>query len=179
MLHRTVIAALWVTLFLNSSLLYAAGARSILLIEGGKTTAQQDEWEATDTGLKIGSGFKITDNAGVEIFWAGYGNATDSINNNTVDVKASSRAVAAQFAYSVPIGGYIDLLGKIGFAIWKTEINIGGLPATDDDGIDAMASLGAEFRFTQNVGVRVDWDYSQFDKTDISMLSAGAIFYFD
>lgn len=178
MVNRRVLAAVWITLIFNSPLLFAQGARAIVIVEAGETTAEQDEWQATDTGLKLGSGFKVNDNAGVEIFWVGYGEATDSINN-TIDVKVDARAVTAQFAYSVPIGGNFDLMAKIGFAIWKTKINIQNLPTIEDDGVDAIASLGAEFRFTQNFGVRVDWDYSQFDKTDISMLSAGAIFYFD
>jgi hypothetical protein len=178
MIQRRLTAVILLILFLQSPLLLAQGARGVVFVSGGESSTEQDQWDGTDTGLKLGTGIKISDTAGVEFYWIGFGKATDTINNTTT-VEGEAKALSGQFVYRVPVGGSFDLFAKLGIAFWQTDIKMEGSPKLEDDGKDPIFTLGAEFRFTHSIGARIEWDYAEFEDTELTLVTAGAVFYMD
>ena len=156
---------------------YAESARGIVFFSGGQTTAEQDEFNGTATSFKLGSGFQATQNSSVEIYWTSYGEAVEKIAG--VDFKAEAFSMALQYAYHYPLAGNISLLAKGGFALWKTHYGFVGYQKESDDGIDPIITVGSQFNLGSDWAIRVEWEYAEFDDTDVSLISAGFLSYFD
>ncbi len=69
-----------------------------------------------------------------------------------------SRTLALAAKYSHPLGGGMDLFGKLGIA--HTSANTDSLAATDVDGGQGLIAVGAEYRIPMKVQLSVLIDYS-------------------
>jgi opacity protein-like surface antigen len=69
-----------------------------------------------------------------------------------------SRTLALAAKYSHPLGGGMDLFGKLGIAHTSAETDSSA--ATDVDGAQGLLAVGAEFRIPMKVQLSVVIDYS-------------------
>ena len=158
-------------------LVHADGARGIVVVGAGQTTADQDDFSGNATAFRLGSGFQATKSSSIEIYWTSYGEAEDQVAG--ADFKAEAFSMVLQYGYHYPLGAGIDLLAKVGFALWKTNYGFAGFSKVQDDGTDPVVALGTEIDIGGDWAVRVEWEYAQFDDTDVSLVSAGLLSYFD
>ena len=176
MLHR-VSVGLMLLLLANVQLAHADGARGIVFISGGQTTAEQDEFSGTATAVKFGSGFQATNSSSLEIYWTSYGEAKEKVAG--ADFRAEAFSLALLYGYHYPLGAGVDLLAKAGAVLWKTNYGFVGFPKDQDQGVDLIVAAGTEIDIGGDWAFRVEWEYSEFDQTDVSLISAGVISYFD
>ena len=160
----------------------AAESRGIFYIGGGEASAEQDEFDATDSVFKIGSGFQVTENSSIEIYWARFEEATDTVNIAGLgesEVVEKANSIAFQYAHFLSLGGYLDLIAKAGLVFWKTETGVVGSSKVDDDGVDFIVGAGVQVNLNTDWALRAEWELTQFDDTDINLVSAGIVHYFD
>lgn len=168
-------------LFIGHLSVAAAESRAVVFASGGETTAKWADFNGNDTAFKVGSGFKVTENSGIEIYWVAYGEATDSVDLGfgQTDIRAEAHSIAFQYLHYIPLAGSFDVFAKIGMAFWKTEYDVVGSSKVKDDGYDLIVGAGLDFEVVQDWALRAEWEYSEFDDIEVSLVSAGFAHYFD
>lgn len=137
-----------------------------------------------DTAGKLFAGYQFTPIWGVETFYTDLGEAkakgTISGNPATAKFDADGFGVAATATWN--INEQFSVFGKLGVLRWDVEgkASIANLSATDDDnGTDVMFGIGAGYSFTENLGVRVEWErFNDVADADIDLLSGGIVYSF-
>jgi OOP family OmpA-OmpF porin len=142
----------------------------------------------TDTGFKIGGGYMFHKNIGIEAAYLDLGKATATAPGNaSAEAKASGISIVA--LGSLPVGDKFAILGRLGFinATVKVSGQAPGLGSFSDSSTDMKMTwgIGGQFNFTQNLGVRLDYDsYNKLgdeDKTGestVDMISLGVVYKF-
>lgn len=143
----------------------------------------------TDTGWKLFGGFQFTPNWGVEAFYADLGEA--SVSGTVLGLPAAEKVSVDGFGIAGtatwPIGDRFGVFGKLGVFRWSLDdrATLGGVSfALDDNGTDLMAGLGARYAFTEQFGVRLEWERffnvgnSNTGDSDIDLFTVGATFSF-
>jgi len=164
-----------------ASIAYAE-AEAVFVISGGEAEIENNGYSGTDTAVKIGSGFRVTDTSGIEIYWAKYGEPEKTVNISGLgnrDVSAAIFSLAFQYVRYIPVGNSFDLLGRIGLAFWKSDMKISSVGTFDDDGIDLIVGVGAQTDLSRDWSLRAEWEYSEFEDFKVSFLSVGFAHYFD
>lgn len=164
-----------------SSAAYAE-AEAVFLLSGGESTFERGSFSGTGTTLKIGSGFRVTESSGIEIFWSNYGEMKDTVNLpglGNSEMIAEANSLAFQYAHFFPMADSFDLLARLGFAFWKSEIGVAGSTKFNDDGINLILGVGAEVKVLEDWSLRVEWEYTEFRNYEVSFLSAGIAHYFE
>jgi len=172
---------LGICLFSLTSIAYAE-AEAVFVASGGEVDIKKDAFGGTDTAIKLGSGFKVTKNSGIEIYWARYGEPVKTVNLAGLGDRESSTqlfSLAFQYVHYVPVGNSFDILARFGVAFWKSEVGIAGAGKFRDDGMDLIGGIGVESAFAEDWGLRVEWEYSQLHNFRVSFLSAGVVHYFE
>jgi opacity protein-like surface antigen len=100
-----------------------------------------------------------------------------------VDIEASTSisAFVLQGVGSYPLNDEFDVLGRVGFAKWSSEAQaripeVQFKQSDDDDGFDLIYGLGAAYKFSPQMSVRVEWERSEFDDLKVNMYSAGVTY---
>ena len=138
---------------------------------GGPGISCDDE----DTGLKIFGGFKFNPNFAVEASWVDLGEVSASSPLGSASVEVDGFGVAA--VGMIPINPQFSVLLKVGAYMW--DASGGGLASgSSDDGTDVMFGAGVGWSFTNNFGVRAEWERFDIDGDDIDFLSVGAQYNF-
>ena len=175
-------------LYLISMLLFGfstfalAEAKGVFLLSGGEAEVEKDAFSGSDTSLKIGSGFRVNENSGIEIYWATYGAPEDVVTFpglGSLDVEVKVHSLAFQYVHFVPVAGSVDLLARLGFAFWKSEFDIHNTGTFNDDGIGVVAGLGAEVDLIKDWALRLEFEYSVLDNFEVGFASVGVAHYFD
>jgi opacity protein-like surface antigen len=159
-----------------------AEAEAVFLISGGEADIEKDAFGGTDTGFKIGSGFKVTENSGIEIYWAKYGKPKKTVNIPVLGATETSTelySLAFQYAHFFPLTDSVDLLGRFGMAFWKSEVGIAGAGKFDDDGIGLAIGIGAQIYLVEDWALRTEWEYSELDNFNVNFISVGFAHYFE
>jgi long-chain fatty acid transport protein len=147
----------------------------------------QSSADSTDTGYKVYVGYQFTDYLALE---GGYTQLNDFIAHGAGTAPQLSRlhqemGSAVGFLSAVgtlPLTKSFSVFGKAGFDSWKTATKTiivnsatGDFARTDvaDRGADPFYGVGASYSFTDNLGVR--WEYERYGLGDqkIDYLSAG------
>lgn len=159
-----------------------AEAEAVFLISGGEADVEKDAFGGTDTGFKIGSGFKVTESSGIEIYWAKYGEAEKTVNIaglGSRDTSTEIFSLAFQYAHFFPVADSFDLLGRFGLAFWKSEVGIAGSGRFGDDGIGLVGGVGVQVNLVEDWALRVEWEYSQLHNFNVNFMSVGFAHYFE
>ena len=159
-----------------------AEAEAVFLLSGGESTFERGSFSGTDTALKIGSGFRVTENSGIEIYWASYSEMKDTANVSGLgnrEIIAKANSLAFQYIHFFPVTNAFDLLARGGIDFWKSEIGIAGSGNFNDDGISLVLGVGAEVDLIEDWSLRVEWEYTEFRNYEVSFLSAGIAYYFE
>ncbi len=148
-----------------------------------------------DVGVKFFWGYNLSENFGVELFYANYGETSfEGIADGSGDLWQGEGEFAA-FGYTknsgygfaaiakVPVGRYLDIFGKAGMYRWSTRLNgtdAAGSFSVSDSGSDMLFGGGAGFNITDRSSLRLEWErYIKIaDVYDVDMLSLGFIHKF-
>ena len=159
-----------------------AEAEGVFFFGAGEAEVEKNQFAGSDTAYKVGTGFRVTDTSGIEIYWSKYGAPEDTltfpgIGNRNVIVELHS--VAFQYVRYIPVAGSVDILGRIGLAAWVSEYDIDNTATFDDDGIDWIIGAGAQAEVMEDWALRVEWEYTELRHFEVSFLSVGLAHYFD
>jgi OOP family OmpA-OmpF porin len=187
-------------------LLEVFGSELGIVAFNGTVSASSDD---KDTGWKIYGGYQFTDNLAIEASYLNYGEATaksvatgsfltspPAIFNGTLFFGAEGEASAFTLdgVGRVGVARWLDLFVKAG--IYRAEIDIkltGGISdgntgvqaseSFSDDSTGVHIGLGADFKLTEHVLIRAEWErLSDVDiddgETDIDMISLSAAYRF-
>lgn len=148
----------------------------------------RDDFEGDDTGHKFILGYRIIDWVAVELNYSNYGKAEDRVFGFTVQNEFSALSLSA--LGMLPLGDF-DLFGRAGIANVEGDFRIVNLPggSGSDDNVEPMFGVGAQYRPTPNLALRVEWEFIQlgFDDDDdderdgddwLDMLSLGVTYKF-
>ncbi|MCP4661288.1 MAG: outer membrane beta-barrel protein [bacterium] len=148
---------------------------------------------AEDRVVKFFGGLHLGDHLGVELAYHDFGaqNCCSSIlssPNFGFDINVDGYSAA--FVARLPVRRFA-FFGKLGYLFWDADGRLYRMwpPRTDPysaDGSAPMAGAGTEFSVTNHLGVRLEWEYFDFDDAapyeavyeEISMLSAGIQYRF-
>jgi OmpA-OmpF porin, OOP family len=159
----------------------------------GSVTSVDDK----DTAFRIYGGYRILENLAVEVAYVDYGafksNSTIvSGGFGTATGKWSGYHLSGSAVGILPVGQNLLLFGKAGLGYWNLDFDFtasgpgGTLTASDSDsGISPLLGIGAVLNFTQNFGIRAEWerhlnigDDNTTGESDIDILSLGLQFSF-
>ncbi len=156
--------------------------------------------DESDSGFKLFYGFNVKPQFAVEYHFADFGEATlKGDNNDTFDFRGSTVTVQVN-DYTVNIDGksfgaagvfkFVESgtfvhYAKLGIHRWTADIT-GSVPigsatisaSASDDGFDVFYGLGADINVSDSFAVRVEYELYDFDVTDLTLVSVGAVFKF-
>ena len=129
-----------------------------------------------DTGWKIFGGYNLSRNLGFEASWADLGEV--SVSGGGVWATAESDAIAFSVKGMLPLNEQFGVFGKIGLAFWDYEEDSNLFGPWSDDGTGLMFGIGAEYAFSNQFGVRGEWERFDIEDEDVDLLSIGAVIKF-
>lgn len=159
---------------------------------GGISSSEDD----TDTGYKLYVGYQLNPHFGVELGYVDLGEwsydaSFTSPAPGTARGTAEVRGVTLGLVGRVPVGERFAVLGRLGVIKPKLDVDAsvqsGGLSASGSETSRNLRfnwGLGAQYDFTQTVGVRLEWE--RFDnlgnddtgRGDVDLWSLGAVLRF-
>ena len=119
--------------------------------------------KTSDTGFKIYGGYQFSKNWAVEAEYVNFGQYKETEPAAHSIVKASGFGVSA--VGTLPLSDQFALFGKLGVLAKSTDTNdynATGNSVYSQSKITAAAllGLGAEYRFTQNLALRAEYEYA-------------------
>ncbi len=171
------------------SAMFAAPAMAA--VPGGYVALDLQNWSATNTGgagnpgmgLRVGGGYRFTENWGVEVNYAQSGYSSNFAGGGNYKVSAIQLAATGTY----PINPMFDVFAKVGVTNDKLSFSS---PAACPAGAtcnktDLMFGVGAQYNINQQWGVRLMWeDLGKATKSlpggdiGVSTLSLGAVYAF-
>ncbi len=155
--------------------LYIGGSVGQMEAEG--TCPAGTSCDLKDTGWKLFGGYRFTRHLAAEGTYARWGEINLSTGGVSVTGELESIGVAALGI--LPLGQSFELFGKIGFLSTDQKfratgpgINVSGF----EDGNEGHYGVGAVFKATSNLGVRLEWE--QLSKSDVTFFSLGLQYRF-
>lgn len=149
-----------------ASLLTAAAAHAQFTVGGsvGQSRYKGDSvgglsTDRSDQGGKVYGGYQFTPNFGLEVGHAKLGN----FQSDAGEVKGSGTFVDA--VGTMPLGGNFSLLGRVGAFNGKLENSFAG---DSDKGTNVKVGAGVQYDFSNNLGLRGEWERYRFDATGSS-----------
>ncbi len=151
----------------------------------------------TDTGWKLFGGYNFSPNFAVEGSYADLGEL--SIKSRvtspvaaTVNTSWEAKTWTLSVVGILPLGYNFDVFGKVGMHYWDADLSAtatsgaSAASASDDDnGTDLMYGIGADYNFTNNFALRVEWELYQnigddnsTGESDVDLWSAGVQYSF-
>lgn len=153
------------------------------------TTSLDDE----DFGFKIHAGYRINPYFAVEGGYVDLGEIkADSVvsggNPGTINSTLDNDGFFLGALGGYPISDEFFAYAKAGLIFWDGEaesranlVSGSSRASSSDDGTDFAFGLGASYRFSEQVGVRVDWDRYQLGgdvDADVDLFSLGIQLHF-
>lgn len=143
----------------------------------------------TDTGWKIFAGYEFNQYLSLE---GGYADLGESDADTIVlGIPVSADAEITGFFLSGiaswPINDSFSVFGKLGAIYWdvETDADGGGISVSEDEnGTDLMFGVGAQYDFTDNIGIRAEWERfndvgdSDTGESDIDLISGSLVYRF-
>jgi OmpA-OmpF porin, OOP family len=129
-----------------------------------------------DTSWKIFGGWEMNSNIAFEAAWVDFGEISGSVDGSAVSAEADGWTLAAKGI--LPLNEQFGVFGKFGMIMWDFKGG-GAASGINDDGTDLMYGLGAQYMFTDQLGVVGEWEWYDIDNgNDIDLFSIGALFKF-
>lgn len=145
----------------------------------------------SDTAMRIFGGYKLNPNVAFEVGYADLGKATAS--GVVLGIPASAEWKATVWDFSavgmLPLDPKFSLLGRIGLTSWSVDLSVNaaglGGGSTSSSGTDLTYGLGVQYDFTNQVGLRGEWqtyssigDDNSTGQSDVDVISASVLFRF-
>jgi OOP family OmpA-OmpF porin len=128
----------------------------------GAEVGQTDVGDEDDTGFKFLGGYQFHRNIAAEL---GYGLLFDK---SGVEVTSLEALAVGMF----PLANNFSLLGKLGFAMLEADG-----PGGSEDETELTWAIGAQYDFTRNLGVRLQFQRYETDDS-VDFLNVGVIWRF-
>lgn len=123
-----------------------------------------------DTGFKIFGGYHVNQWLDGEI---GYVDLGKFENGGELEVNGFEASVLGR----VPINPEASVFGRVGMFAWDTSGD--DLAFADDTGTDPLIGFGADYRFSDMLGVRAEYErFYEVDEADIDLFSLGVVYDF-
>lgn len=176
-MKKVLIASLLSSLFAAPAFAMAPGPYIALDINSTSVT-NTGPLGNPGTGFRIGAGYRITPNLGVE---ANYGETGSSNSVAGMSYKVSAFQLAAIGIY--PVNDQIDVFARLGASANKVTPSGYSLPSTNKT--DLLVGVGGQYHFNQNWGVRLM--YESYGKatsgnpggdSSVSAVSLGGVYAF-
>ena len=141
---------------------------------GQMTTDVDDVWgsnynfDESDTGFKIFGGYKFFEWLGVEGAYidGGEPSVKKSYPGESESLEIGVNTLVASAIFALPIGEKFELFIKPGWAYWDSQTTYRysststSFKVSDDDGGAAFfIGAGGSFNFTENLGMRVEYEW--------------------
>ncbi len=164
------------------SALFAAPA--FAAVPGGYVALDLQNWSATNTGafgnpgvgLRIGGGYRFTENWGVEANYAQSGKSSSVLG---ADYKFTALQLAATGTY--PINPQFDVYAKLGVSANKFDLT----GASNNSKTSLLYGVGGQYNINQQWGVRLEYenlgDTTNFpagNQVSASTISIGGVYAF-
>ena len=130
-----------------------------------------------DTGFKIFAGYQVNRNFAIEGSYVDYGEFTARATvppGVLVTGSADATAFGVAGLGILPVSDRFSLFGKVGLLMTDIGATVSGGGVTvseSDDETGLQFGVGVLFNFTNNIGIRAEWERN--DEAEIDMLSAG------
>ncbi len=166
------------------SALFAAPAMAA--VPGAYAALDVQSWSATNTGalgnpgvgLRIGGGYRFTQNWGVEVNYAQSGSSSST---GGLSYKASAFQVAATGTY--PINPMFDVFAKLGVS--ANKLTSSGYTCSNCSKTSVMFGVGGQYNINQQIGVRLQYEalgnatnYPAGNQVALSTISLGVVYAF-
>lgn len=141
----------------------------------GQSDINEYNYETADS-FKVFGGTR-SDNLGFEAAYIDMGQFDISGQNGTGSIDVNGFELSA-VGY-LPLSDNLDLMAKFGLFAWNVDAMVNNSSYGSDDGIDPTIGVGAQFKITDNMAVRAEYQVvTDVSGGDIDMLSAGLSFNF-
>lgn len=128
------------------------------------------------TGFEVFGGYEFNQNIAFEASYVDLGEAGDGAAPQWV---LSSDTLTLGVVGKFPVGEQIELVGKLGYHFWDTELSEDGFGLLgENDGSDIFYSVGANYKLTQEVSIGGRYNIYDTDAADISFLSVNVQYNF-
>lgn len=130
----------------------------------GQSFVDESNYDDEDTAFSVFGGYQFNRYFGLEAGYADFGE---------LEPKGAGRALEANSAYltavgTVPFTDKFSGYAKAGFHRWDLDTAIPALTSTrDDSGSDPTYGLGLQYRFSDKVALRTE--YNRFEVEDIDL----------
>jgi OmpA-OmpF porin, OOP family len=144
-----------------------------------------------DTAWRIFGGYQFHKNFALELGYADLGKAHGSgvVLGTPISVDVKAKAWDLVAVGILPVMEQLSLHGKLGFARWDVDASANatgiGSASASDNGTDLTYGVGAQYDFTKQVGMRLEWqqykdvgDDNTTGKSDVDVISASVLFKF-
>ncbi|MGL6291736.1 MAG: porin family protein [Silanimonas sp.] len=111
-----------------------------------------------DTGFAVYGGYRFNDYFGVEAQWL------DGAKIAAPGTELDVRSVGAYAVGYLPVSDQFDLFAKAGWQRWDTDAR--STFVGEDSGTDLGYGLGAQYRFTDQLGLRGEWQRIELEDTE-------------
>lgn len=153
------------------------------------------KFDDSGTTWKILGGYQFMKYFGAELEYIDAGDAEDRWRESAggysaeVDASIGFSGFNASAVGILPLGEKFNVFGKLGFIMWDADFEVSGSvvgPDIDedfrdrgtDDGTDLSWGIGAGFNFTENLGVRLEYQSFEISDTDAALLSGSVLWMF-
>ena len=133
-----------------------------------KETSEGITFKGNDFAWAVWGGYMFNDNFGIEAGWADWGKPDDTIEGVKAAIDASGYQVVLLGV--LPVNDNIDLLGKVGVAMWESEYFIESVSIGEDDGNDLALGIGARWNTESGLGIRAEFEWYDIPDTDRAWL---------
>jgi len=136
----------------------------------------------TDTTWKLFGGYQFNRNLAAELGYSDFGKVKASAGTLTDEVKATAWELVGIGA--LPVADRFSVYGKLGLYHAETKETTNFVGNFKDTNNDLTFGFGARYDFTQNVGVRAEWQRykdvggSSVGKDDFDVISVGVVWRF-
>lgn len=140
--------------------------------------AESVRLSTTETSYKGFVGYSFTKFWGLEASYTKLGSPSSTVDG--VDIEADLDGFTGYLDGFLPVSPRVFLFGKIGYAAWDVEARFtenGETEQTSPDGNGFAWGIGAAYRFTSSVAVRVEYETLSFDD-DLKFATIGVQYEF-
>ena len=148
-------------------------------------------FDGSDTAFKVLGGYKFMKYLAAELEYIDAGDAEDKWSE---DFKGITEELKLTIGFSgfnasavgiLPIGEKFNVFGKLGFIMWdadfRAKYSYGSFEDSDSDsdsGTDFSWGVGAGFDFTDNLGVRIEYQAFEVEDADADLFSGSVVWMF-
>jgi OmpA-OmpF porin, OOP family len=149
-----------------------------------KIKADDEGFDADDTGFKVFGGYSFNEYFAVEAAYFDGGKPDDNVDfgiGTPVNIEADASGFNLSAVGRLPLGEAFSLFAKLGYASYDVKLtarvnNVSFSDKLNDE--DLSYGVGAAYNFGQSFQVRAEYEAIDVDGGDFDFISLGGVFKF-